>query len=144
MCSLYSNALPRSQARRLRQSLSRLAAAVVFAALAGALPQPGSAAETAAAGTAATSRAPVVVKIDNFTFAPAALTVPVGTTVTWLNDDDIPHTVADKDRHFRSKPLDTEDSFTYTFSTPGSFEYFCSLHPHMTGRIVVQPAEPGS
>jgi plastocyanin len=119
--------------------LSRLTAAFVLAALAGALPQPGSAAETAAATAAATRGAPVVVKIDNFTFAPATLTVPVGATVTWVNEDDIPHTVVDEERRFRSKALDTDDSFAYTFSTPGSFDYFCSLHPHMIGTIIVRP-----
>jgi plastocyanin len=98
---------------------------------------PAAAAETAAAPAAAT-----VVRIDNFAFAPATLTVPVGTTVTWVNDDDAPHAVAEKDRRFKSKPLDTDDEFTYTFSSPGSFEYFCTLHPHMVGTIVVRPGGP--
>ena len=89
---------------------------------------------------AATASAEATVKIDNFTFAPATLTVPAGTTVTWLNEDDLPHTIADKDRRFKSKALDTDEAFAYTFSTPGRFEYFCSLHPHMTGTIVVEPA----
>ena len=77
--------------------------------------------------------------IDNFTFAPARLTVPVGTTVTWLNEDDIPHTVAATNRQFKSKALDTDDSFAFTFTVPGTYEYFCSLHPHMTGTVVVVP-----
>jgi amicyanin len=78
------------------------------------------------------------VTIDNFTFDPPKLTVKAGTTVTWVNRDDIPHTVASSTRIFKSKALDTEDSFTFTFTTPGSYAYFCSLHPHMTGTIVVE------
>ena len=80
------------------------------------------------------------VKIDNFTFAPPSLTVKAGTTVTWRNEDDIPHTVASSTRVFKSKALDTDDSFSFTLTEPGSYEYFCSLHPHMTGKIVVEPA----
>lgn len=78
--------------------------------------------------------------IDNFTFTVAALTVKAGTTVTWTNRDDIPHSVVDKDRKlFRSKALDTGDTFSFTFQEPGNYDYFCALHPHMTGRIVVVP-----
>jgi len=79
------------------------------------------------------------VTIGNFTFGPAVLTVSPGATVTWLNGDDIPHTVvaADK-RAFRSKVLDSGDSFAFTFTRPGSYAYFCSIHPHMTGKIVVK------
>ena len=79
------------------------------------------------------------VKIDNFTFAPARLTVKAGTTVTWRNEDDIPHTVTSATRLFKSKVLDTDDSFSFTFAEPGTYEYFCSLHPRMTGTIVVEP-----
>jgi plastocyanin len=78
------------------------------------------------------------VKIDNFTFAPERLTVKAGTTVKWLNEDDIPHTVASSTRAFKSKALDTDDSFAFTFTTPGTYEYFCSLHPHMKATIVVE------
>lgn len=85
--------------------------------------------------------APVTVKIDNFTFDAQTITVPVGTTVTWVNNDDTPHTVVSDDRKtFRSKPLDTDDKFSFTFTTPGSFGYFCSIHPHMTGKVVVKPS----
>lgn len=80
----------------------------------------------------------VAVTIDNFTFNPPVLTIKAGTTVTFTNKDDIPHTVVAKDKTFRSKTLDTDDNFTFTFATPGSFAYFCSLHPHMTGTIVVE------
>ena len=84
------------------------------------------------------------VKIDNFTFAPQRLTVKAGTTVTWINDDDIPHAIASTGKAFRSKVLDTEDKFSFAFTTPGSYEYFCSLHPHMTGTIVVEAASGSS
>ena len=79
----------------------------------------------------------IEVKIDNFTFAPRTLTVKAGTTVTWINEDDIPHTVVSTG-HFRSKPLDTGDKFTFTFAKAGTYLYHCTLHPHMTGKIVVQ------
>ena len=79
------------------------------------------------------------VKIANFTFAPKRLTVKIGTTVTWSNDDDIPHTIASAVGQFKSRALDTDDSFSFTFTQPGSYEYFCSLHPRMTGTIVVGP-----
>jgi plastocyanin len=78
--------------------------------------------------------------IDNFTFNPQQLTVKAGATVTWTNKDDIPHAVAATDRSFKSKTLDTGDSYAVTFTTPGTFQYFCSLHPHMTGTIVVEAA----
>src|SRR5262249_61352561 len=68
-------------------------------------------------------------KIDNFTFAPARLTVKAGTTVTWRNEDDIPHTVTSTTQLFKSKALDTEDSFSFTFTEPGTYQYFSSLHP---------------
>ena len=77
------------------------------------------------------------VRVDNFSFSPAMLIVTVGTTVTWVNGDDIPHTIVANNRAFRSKTLDTEDQFSFTFSTAGEFEYFCSLHPHMVGKIIV-------
>lgn len=79
------------------------------------------------------------VTIGNFTFGPQALTVAPGTTVTWVNGDDIPHTVVAADKKaFRSKVLDTDDRFAFTFTRPGTYDYFCSIHPHMTGRIVVK------
>jgi amicyanin len=79
------------------------------------------------------------VKIANFTFEPPVLTVKVGTTVTWVNDDDIPHLVSEKDGKFRSSALDTDATFSQTFKDAGTIEYFCVLHPHMTGKIVVEP-----
>jgi amicyanin len=83
------------------------------------------------------------VKIDNFSFAPERITVKAGTTITWINEDDIPHTVASSARLFKSKALDTDDKYSFTFTTPGTYQYFCSLHPHMTGTVVVE-AESGS
>ena len=81
----------------------------------------------------------VTAKIDNFTFVPARLTVKAGTTVTWRNEDDIPHTVTSTTQLFKSKALDTDDSFSFTFTEPGTYQYFCSLHPRMTATIVVEP-----
>src|SRR5450759_3578682 len=78
------------------------------------------------------------VKIDNFTYNPPQITVKAGTTVTWVNHDDIPHTVTSKTMAFKSNALDTDDKFSFTFATPGSYPYFCALHPHMTGTIVVE------
>jgi plastocyanin len=81
----------------------------------------------------------VEVKIDNFVFTPASIRVAVGTTVTWVNRDDIPHTVVSTDRAlFKSKVLDTDERFSYTFARAGKVPYFCSLHPKMTGEVVVQ------
>jgi plastocyanin len=81
---------------------------------------------------------PNVVTIDNFTFSPRELTVAVGTTVKFVNHDDIPHTVVEKNLSFRSKAIDTDDAYSYTFATAGSFDYFCGLHPHMVGKIIVK------
>jgi len=78
------------------------------------------------------------VKIDNFSFGPVAITVPVGTTVTWTNRDDIPHTVVSDDKIFKSKVLDTDEKFSYTFTKAGTYPYFCSVHPKMTGKVIVQ------
>ncbi len=89
-------------------------------------------------GAVAAQEEPSEVTIDNFTFGPKELTVPVETTVKWVNHDDIPHTVANKDKLFRSKALDTDDSYSYTFATAGTFDYFCGLHPHMVGKVVVK------
>jgi len=78
------------------------------------------------------------VKIDNFSFGPTTLTVAVGTMVTWTNRDDIPHTVVSDDKVFKSKVLDTDEKFSFTFTKPGTYPYFCSVHPKMTGKVVVQ------
>jgi plastocyanin len=82
---------------------------------------------------------PGSVTIDNFTFNPQRLTVKAGTTVTWTNKDDIPHGIASTNNAFsKSKALDTDSSFSFTFTTPGTYQYFCYLHPHMTGTIMVE------
>ena len=92
-----------------------------------------------AAGAMAHSQtAGPTVKISNFTFSPQTLTVAPGTTVTWVNDDDVPHTVTAVDRSFKSKPLDTGDKFTFTFAKAGEYAYFCSIHPMMTAKVVVK------
>ena len=78
------------------------------------------------------------VKIENFSFGPTELTVPAGTTVTWINRDDIPHTVVSTDKVFKSKVLDTDEKFSFTFSKAGTYPYFCSIHPKMTGKVIVQ------
>jgi plastocyanin len=79
-----------------------------------------------------------MITIDNFTFSPKELTVAVGTTVKWVNHDDIPHTIVEKKATFRSKALDTDDSYSFTFTSAGTFDYFCGLHPHMVGQVIVK------
>ena len=76
--------------------------------------------------------------VKDFLFTPKELTVPVGTTVKWVNTDDIPHNVVDKDKSFRSKPFDTNETSSFTFAKAGTFNYFCSLHPQMVGTVIVQ------
>lgn len=78
------------------------------------------------------------VNIDNFSFGPDTLTVPVGATVTWKNRDDIPHTVVSTDGVFKSKVRDTDETFSYTFSKAGAYPYFCSIHPKMVGKVIVR------
>jgi plastocyanin len=90
------------------------------------------------AGSPAAGTAAAEVKIDNFTFTPATLAVQVGTQVTWTNRDDIPHAVVSDDQTIKSKPLDTDDKFAFTFTKPGTYTYFCSLHPKMKGKVVVE------
>jgi len=80
----------------------------------------------------------IEVKIDNFSFLPQDITVAPGTMVTWVNQDDIPHTVTSTADLFKSKPLDTDDKFSFTFDKSGTYEYHCSIHPKMTGKVIVQ------
>jgi plastocyanin len=84
------------------------------------------------------SAANAAVKIDNFVFGPPAITVPVGATVTWTNSDDIPHTAVSTEGVFKSKVMDTDEKFSYTFTKAGTYPYYCSIHPKMTGKVVVQ------
>jgi amicyanin len=93
---------------------------------------------TVAANAAQAQASNAEVKIDNFSFGPTTLTVAVGTTVTWTNRDDIPHTVVSDEKAFKSKVLDTDEKFSFTFTKPGTYGYFCSIHPKMTGKVVVQ------
>jgi plastocyanin len=111
-----------------------LAAAVLTAAIATAVVSAAWASEDSKAESAKSE-----IKIDNFSFAPGELTVQKGTTVEWVNRDDIPHTVVSDDKTtFKSKPLDTDDRFSYTFSKEGTYTYFCSIHPKMTAKVVVK------
>jgi plastocyanin len=82
-----------------------------------------------------------VIRISNFSFMPPLLTVPVGTTVTWVNEDDEPHTVVESDKLFKSHALDTGDTFSFTFSIPGTFKYLCTIHAHMVGAVVVAASQ---
>jgi plastocyanin len=114
---------------RMRKILAFVSIAALLA-IAGAMSRI-SADAGAAAGTAE-------VKIDNFTFTPATLTVKAGTPIIWTNRDDIPHTVVSEDKEFKSRALDTDEKFTFTPTKPGTYSYFCSIHPHMTGKVVVE------
>ena len=116
----------------------RFAAALAVAAFAVAATLP------AASARAAETEVKIEVKIDNFAFAPQRIVVQAGTTVTWTNADDAPHTVVSTTKLFKSSALDTADKFSFTFATPGTYEYFCSLHPHMTGTVEVEAAAAGN
>ncbi len=96
------------------------------------------AAASSVTANAEPSAAAAAVKIDNFVFGPETLTVPVGTTVTWTNSDDIPHTSVSTEGVFKSKVLDTDEKFSYTFTKAGTYPYYCTIHPKMTGKVVVQ------
>lgn len=89
-------------------------------------------------GAEGTVPARAEVKIDNFSFTPQEIRVKAGTTITWTNRDDIPHTVVSNDLIFKSKTLDTDDKFTTTLTKPGTYPYFCSIHPKMTGKVIVE------
>src|SRR5215469_4207609 len=80
----------------------------------------------------------VEVKIDNFNFTPPVLIVSAGTKVTWVNKDDVPHTITSDDKLFGSRAMDTDDKFSFTFQTPGTYSYYCSVHPKMTGKVIVK------
>lgn len=100
----------------------------------------GGAQHTLQARQSADQALPARVDIDNFTFKTPTLTIPAGTEVVWTNQDDMPHVVASTKKLFTSPPLDTGDTFKFTFKEPGTYEYFCAIHPHMTGKIVVTKA----
>ena len=96
--------------------------------------------ETSTPQAADGKAAPVQIRIDNFTFEPAEVKIPVGTKVTWTNHDDVPHTATStaRPRQFDSGTLDTDEQFSYVFTAPGTYDYFCALHKHMTARIIVK------
>jgi amicyanin len=121
--------------RQIRNVTARLplSRAVIIAMLLGPI-----AGGVLAYGAVAAQQESNVVTIDNFSFGPKELTIAVGTTVKWINHDDIPHSVVNKDKAFRSKALDTDDSFSFTFASAGTFDYFCGLHPFMMGKVIVK------
>jgi plastocyanin len=127
-------------AQRCRRIALLLGAVGVTALLAAALP------ELTAAGAAAVTAAasPATVDIDNFAFTPRALTVTAGTTVTWKNEDDSPHRIGDMNGTFKSAALDTDDTFSHTFTVPGEYAYICTIHPYMAGTIIVKSDKPAS
>jgi plastocyanin len=86
----------------------------------------------------AVAAAKVEIKIDNFRFRPAVLSVKVGTQITWTNEDDIPHIVVSKSQAFKSKVLATGEKFTFTAGKAGTYAYFCSIHPNMTGKVIAE------
>ena len=96
------------------------------------------------AAVATSAAPPGSVEIRGYAFAPETLTVTAGTTVTWVNEDETPHTISEPGRAFRSAALDTGDRFTHTFAAPGEFTYICTLHPMMVGKVIVKPAASGS
>jgi amicyanin len=111
----------------------RVLAGLLAAVMCGAAMPGGSTARAAQEQSAAAS-----VSIDNFVFTPKEITVAKGTTVTWINRDDVPHTVVSPAKKFKSKALDTDDKFSFTFSDPGTYDYFCSIHPMMVGKVIVK------
>lgn len=84
------------------------------------------------------------IDITNYMFTPNKVTVTPGTKITWVNHDEVPHTIADKDKKFRSSALDTNDIYSYTFTTPGTYQYFCTLHPQMLATIIVAAPAAGT
>jgi plastocyanin len=93
---------------------------------------------TQIARAAQENNAAASITIDNFSFTPKEITVAAGTTIAWVNHDDVPHTLVSPDKKFRSKALDTDDQFSFTFTDAGTYNYFCSVHPIMTGEVIVK------
>ena len=116
--------------RKLFFTGSMLAVSLVFAAVLVLHPTRAKSEDTKAS--------PTEVRVDNFTFGPDTLTVPVNSTVSWVNKDDVPHVIASNDGLFKSKALDTDDKYSYTFSKAGTYSYYCSIHPKMVGKVVVE------
>jgi plastocyanin len=99
----------------------------------------GAVAATSQPASAESTGSVTEVKIDNFAFTPGVITVKAGTQVTWINHDDIPHTVDSTQNKFKSAALDTEDKFQFRFTEAGEYPFYCRMHPKMTGKIIVQP-----
>ena len=113
---------------------------VVFISLSGAAVLSALEPASAAAGSPESSTGSAAeVKIDNFAYTPGVITVKVGTEVTWINHDDIPHTVDSTQGKFKSAALDTDNKFQFRFTEPGEYPFYCRMHPRMTGKVVVQP-----
>jgi len=122
-------------------SMRKIRPVVAFAMLlmiAASGPRPVRAADGASPTGAGGASSGAEVKIDNFSFTPQEIRVKVGTTITWTNRDDIPHTVASTDSLFKSKALDTDDKFTFTPTKAGTYSYYCSIHPKMTGKVIAE------
>lgn len=116
----------------MRRLASSVSFGVLLSILAGSAP-------TSLHGSEQGKKAPgIEISVDNFTFGPAEITVSVNGTVTWINHDDVPHVIASTDGLFRSKALDTDDKFEFTFTKPGVYSYFCAIHPKMVGKVVVK------
>jgi len=98
----------------------------------------GGSAVTGYASSEQSNMAASEVSVDNFTFGPETITVAANGTVTWVNHDDVPHVIASTDGLFRSKALDTDDKYSFTFAKPGTYQYFCTVHPKMVGKIIVR------
>jgi plastocyanin len=124
---------------RCAQAAVLLVFATTFAAGCGSSPA-GAPPAPATSASAAPEPVAARVVIDNFAYSPRELTVAAGTRVTWVNQDDVPHTVTSttRPRALDSGALDTDDRFTFVFTTPGTYEYFCAVHPHMTGKVIVK------
>ena len=120
--------------------MKRIKLICAMAAILGTALALGSAATPGLAGSASDKPASAAeIKIDNFSFGPATVTIPAGTTITWTNNDDVPHVVSsDDNKTFKSKALDTDDHFSFTFTKPGTYNYYCAIHPKMVAKIVVQ------
>jgi plastocyanin len=124
----------------MRYRCARAVVLLAGIAAAGCGATPAEAPPTARAESTTPAPAAAQVVIDNFAYAPREITVAPGTRVTWVNRDDVPHTATSsvKPRAFDSGALDTDDAYSFTFTTPGTYDYFCAVHPHMAGRVIVK------
>jgi amicyanin len=135
-CSSHaSNATPTSPSISFQSGMTPGMSGQTMPAMSGMQSPPASASATTADAPA--PQGGTAVSISDFKFNPATLTVPVGTTVTWTNKDEEPHTIAAKDGSFHSPGIDTHGTYSFTFTTAGSYDYTCSIHPFMTGTVVV-------